>query len=62
MSDRTVSVLRTRDDRVIPEAGVYDIESYQTITFRSTGVKALPEGAWSVDGDLTVAMSERAVA
>ncbi|MGH9288861.1 MAG: YceI family protein [Acidimicrobiales bacterium] len=30
MSDRTVSVLRTRDDRVIPVAGVYDIDSAHT--------------------------------
>ena len=30
MSDRTVSVLRTRDDRLIPVAGVYDIDSPHT--------------------------------
>ena len=30
MSDRTVSVLRTRDDRVIPVAGVYDIDNAHT--------------------------------
>jgi polyisoprenoid-binding protein YceI len=30
MSDRTVSVLRTRDDRVIPAAGVYDIDAAHT--------------------------------
>lgn len=30
MSARTVSVLRTRDDRVIPTAGVYDIDSAHT--------------------------------
>jgi polyisoprenoid-binding protein YceI len=30
MSDRTVSVLRTRDDRVIPIAGVYDIDGAHT--------------------------------
>src|ERR1700730_10515467 len=30
MSDRTVSVLRTRDDRVIPVAGVYDIDDAHT--------------------------------
>jgi polyisoprenoid-binding protein YceI len=30
MSDRTVSVLRTRDDRVIPVAGVYDIDGAHT--------------------------------
>jgi polyisoprenoid-binding protein YceI len=130
MSDRTVSVLRTRDDRVIPVAGVYeidgahtsvefvgrhlmitkvrgrfsdvsgtitigeepegshveveigtagvstgnddrdahlrsedffDVEHYPTITFRSTAVKALPDGAWNVDGDLTVRDTTRSV-
>ena len=130
MSDRTVSVLRTRDDRVIPVAGVYDIdgahtsvefvgrhlmitkvrgrfsdvrgritigeepddshveveiastslstgnddrdahlrsgdffdvEHYPTITFRSTRVTALPDGAWGVVGDLTVRDTTRAV-
>ncbi len=30
MSDRTVSVLRTHDDRVIPTAGVYDIDGAHT--------------------------------
>src|SRR5437016_9291767 len=30
MPDRTVSVLRTRDDRVIPVAGVYDIDGPHT--------------------------------
>jgi polyisoprenoid-binding protein YceI len=30
MSDRTVSVLRTRDDRLIPVAGVYDIDGAHT--------------------------------
>jgi polyisoprenoid-binding protein YceI len=30
MSDRTASVLRTRDDRVIPVAGVYDIDGPHT--------------------------------
>jgi polyisoprenoid-binding protein YceI len=30
MSNRTVSVLRTRDDRVIPVAGVYDIDGAHT--------------------------------
>jgi polyisoprenoid-binding protein YceI len=30
MSDRTVSVLRTHDDRVIPVAGVYDIDGAHT--------------------------------
>src|SRR4051794_9183958 len=30
MSDRTVSVLRTHDDRLIPVAGVYDIDSPHT--------------------------------
>src|SRR5438445_1006501 len=30
MSDRTVSVLRTRDDRLIPVAGVYEIEAAHT--------------------------------
>ena len=30
MSDRTVSVLRTRDDRVIPVPGVYDIDGAHT--------------------------------
>ena len=30
MSDRTVSVLRTHDDRPIPVAGVYDIDSAHT--------------------------------
>jgi len=30
VSDRTVSVLRTRDDRLIPVAGVYDIDSPHT--------------------------------
>jgi polyisoprenoid-binding protein YceI len=30
MSDRTVSVLRTRDDRVIPVAGVYEIDGAHT--------------------------------
>lgn len=30
MSDRTVSVLRTHDDRVIPSAGVYDIDGAHT--------------------------------
>jgi polyisoprenoid-binding protein YceI len=130
MSDRTVSVLRTRDDRVIPVAGVYeidgahtsvefvgghlmitkvrgrfsdvrgritigedpershvevdidvstlstgnadrdahlrsadffDVERYPTITFRSTGVSALPDGTWEVRGDLTVRDTTRAV-
>jgi polyisoprenoid-binding protein YceI len=130
MSDRTVSVLRTRDDRVIPVAGVYeidgahtsvefvgrhlmitkvrgrfsdvrgritigedpershvevdidvstlstgnadrdahlrsadffDVERYPTITFRSTGVSALPDGTWEVRGDLTVRGTTRAV-
>jgi len=130
MSDRTVSVLRTRDDRVIPVAGVYDIdgahtsvefvgrhlmitkvrgrfsdvrgritigevpedshvdveigtaslttanadrdahlrsgdffdvERYPAITFTSTGVTALPDATWEVDGDLTVRDTTRAV-
>ena len=30
MSDRTVSVLRTHDDRLIPAAGVYDIDGSHT--------------------------------
>src|SRR5437899_12610398 len=30
MSNQTVSVLRTRDDQVIPVAGVYDIDSPHT--------------------------------
>jgi polyisoprenoid-binding protein YceI len=30
MSDRTVSVLRTHDDRLIPVAGVYDIDGTHT--------------------------------
>src|SRR5207244_5732262 len=30
MSNRTVSVLRTRDDRVIPVAGVYEIDGAHT--------------------------------
>ena len=30
MSDRTVSVLRTRDDRLIPAAGVYEIDAAHT--------------------------------
>jgi polyisoprenoid-binding protein YceI len=30
MTDRTVSVLRTRDDRVIPVPGVYDIDAAHT--------------------------------
>src|SRR2546426_9638002 len=30
MSDQTVSVLRTRDDRVIPAAGVYEIDGAHT--------------------------------
>jgi polyisoprenoid-binding protein YceI len=30
MSDRTVNVLRTRDDRVIPAAGVYEIDAAHT--------------------------------
>src|SRR5438309_3104806 len=30
MSDRTVSVLRTRDDRLIPVAGVYEIDGAHT--------------------------------
>src|SRR5947209_8874703 len=30
MSDRTVSVLRTRDDRLIPVAGVYEIDAAHT--------------------------------
>jgi polyisoprenoid-binding protein YceI len=30
MSDRTVSILRTRDDRSIPVAGVYDIDGAHT--------------------------------
>ena len=30
MSDRTVSVLRTQDDRLIPVAGVYDIDGAHT--------------------------------
>ena len=30
MSDRTVSVLRTHDDRLIPVAGVYDIDGAHT--------------------------------
>jgi polyisoprenoid-binding protein YceI len=30
MSDRTVSVLRTRDNRLIPVAGVYDIDGAHT--------------------------------
>lgn len=30
MSDRTVSVLRTHDDRIIPVAGVYDIDGAHT--------------------------------
>src|SRR5207249_11673481 len=30
MSDRTVSVLRTHDDRLIPVAGVYDIDGPHT--------------------------------
>jgi polyisoprenoid-binding protein YceI len=123
MSERSLSVLRTRDDRAIPVAGVYeidpahtsvefvgrhlmitkvrgrfpdvrgrititeepenshveveigtaslssgnsdrdahlrsgdffDVEPYPTITFRSTGVWALPDGSWEVVGDLTV--------
>jgi polyisoprenoid-binding protein YceI len=130
MPDRTVSVLRTRDDRVIPVAGVYDIdaahtsvefvgrhlmitkvrgrfsdvsgritigeepeeshveveigaagvstgnddrdahlrspdffdvEHYPAITFRSTRVTALPDGAWNVEGDLTVRDTTRSV-
>ena len=30
MSNRTVSVLRTRDDRLIPVAGVYEIDGAHT--------------------------------
>src|SRR3954447_315800 len=30
MSNQTVSVLRTRDDRVIPAAGVYEIDGAHT--------------------------------
>src|SRR3954468_9576677 len=30
MADRTVSVLRTHDDRLIPVAGVYDIDGAHT--------------------------------
>src|SRR3954466_7114071 len=30
MSDRTVSVLRTHDDRLVPVAGVYDIDGAHT--------------------------------
>jgi len=123
MSDRAVSVLRTHDDRLIPVAGVYEIdgthtavefvarhlmitrvrgrfkdlrgqitiaeepeashveveigaagldtgnndrdahlrsadffevEQYPIITFRSTSVRALPDGAWEMVGDLTI--------
>src|SRR5438876_11068930 len=123
MPEQTISVLRTVDDRVIPAAGVYeidaahtsvefvgrhlmipnvrgrfsdvrgqitiaedpadshveveidvasvstgnddrdahlksgdffDIEHYPTITFTSTGVKALRDKSWEVAGDLTV--------
>jgi polyisoprenoid-binding protein YceI len=130
MSDRTVSVLRTQDDRVIPVAGVYDIdgahtsvefvgrhlmitkvrgrfgdvrgritigeepedshveveigaaslstgnddrdahlrsgdffdvESYPTITFKSTAVTARPDATWQVVGDLTVRDTTRPV-
>ena len=130
MSERSLSVLRTRGDRAIPVAGVYeidpahtsvefvgrhlmitkvrgrfpdvrgritigeepenshveveigtaslssgnpdrdahlrsgdffDVERYPTITFRSTGVWALPDGTWEVVGDLTVRDVTKAV-
>jgi polyisoprenoid-binding protein YceI len=130
MSERTVSVLRTHDDRVVPVAGAYeidgahtsvefvgrhlmitkvrgrfsdvtgritiaenpeessveveigaaslntgnedrdnhlrssdffDVDQYPTITFRSTLVRALPDAAWEVMGDLTVRGATRPV-
>ncbi|MEY2460620.1 MAG: hypothetical protein QOG30_2450 [Acidimicrobiaceae bacterium] len=74
MSDRTVSVLRTHDDRRIPVAGVYDIDEahlksddffdidrYPTITFTSTAVNAMPDNIWELVGNLTVRDTTKAV-
>jgi hypothetical protein len=45
MSARTVNVLRTRDDRVIPVAGVYDIDGAHTsVDFGFTLNMALETG------------------
>jgi polyisoprenoid-binding protein YceI len=40
----------------------FDLEHYPTITFASTAVAAGPDGAWQVDGDLTVRGVTRRVA
>jgi polyisoprenoid-binding protein YceI len=40
----------------------FDVERYPTITFRSTGVNPVPDGAWELIGDLTVRDTTRPVA
>ena len=66
MTQRTLSILRTHDDREIPVPGVYtrdahlrsadffDADNYPTISFRSTKVQAGSSGTWAVTGNLTV--------
>ena len=38
MPDRTVSVLRTHDDRLIPVAGVYEIDGAHTRSSSSAAI------------------------
>ena len=41
-------------DAHLKSADFFDVEQYPEITFASTSVRALPDGAWDVVGDLTV--------
>ena len=59
-----VSSIDTRDenrDGHLKSADFFDVESYPTITFRSTSVEARGNGAYNVHGELTIKGESRPV-
>jgi polyisoprenoid-binding protein YceI len=48
-------------DNHLPSADFFDVDTYPTITFDSTLVRALPNATWEVMGDLTVRDTTRPV-
>ena len=48
-------------DAHLRSADFFGVNDYPVIAFRSTGVRALPAGAWEVVGDLTVRDTTRPV-
>ena len=59
MAEQTVSVLRTVDDRVLPVAGVYEIDAPDAVR---NAIGRLPSGPFRSRGELVAAIEEIASA